>query len=390
MRTIDIPAAATNTFLTAPLPFRQADQIMLAMSDSTGLTAGGISRLIPVNPAPVGSPACNITPPAADFFFFTDRPLEQCKDFTIGAAESAILPFMTFGFEPEGESFSVQGGTNSRVATWKANYTVGSQLIFCVRDGQVRNGGCSQVNVVGPSDDDSCIASAKKKTNVGAIAGGAVGGVVGLGIIGFLIWFFLKKKRSDSQSEGKAKIDLDYDPTVNGPASPVHGHLLPNAFTNPGGPGLPPSPHGGIPPSPQGAPSIYTSQTSSNGVQPYGYVQPGAPQAFSQSGQSSSSQGGGSQFYTTNGDQSHYPPSLTAHISKSAQQQQPQVLRPVVQHQDLADTMPIQDNVPEELPPQYSENRAPIPGLPASQGEGGSSSSTPQAQARALRDRKGA
>lgn len=50
----------------------------------------------------------------------------------------------------------------------------------------------------------------------------------------------------------------------------------------------------------------------------------------------------------------------------------------VVVHQDIEEAM----DIPEELPPQYSESRTPIPGLPNSHDVGGSSQGP-------LRDRKG-
>ncbi|TEB35183.1 hypothetical protein FA13DRAFT_1728998 [Coprinellus micaceus] len=103
--------------------------------------------------------------------------------------------------------------------------------------------------------------------------------------------------------------------------------------------------------------------------------------------QSSWSQGGSSGFYATNADpdthggyagQTQYPPVPQSQSSSSSGAARhkatasssstgkggappPVVSRPVVVHQDIEEAM---DDLPEELPPQYSESRAPIPGLP--------------------------
>ncbi|KAF6766155.1 hypothetical protein DFP72DRAFT_8560 [Ephemerocybe angulata] len=182
-------------------------------------------------------------------------------------------------------------------------------------------------------------------------------------------------------------------------------------------------------PSPGGT-SRYSSYTQSTGPppQPYGYGAGAAAAAGGAAGyyqhqgqqqpypqqygnqypqqhgytQNSTASGGGSSFYTTNADndaydayggiathQPQYPPGPARHAKNTSTGKSgappPAVTRPVVVHQDIEDTM---EELPEELPPQYSESRAPIPGFPSSHGAGGSGGSS-QPQQMPLRDRKG-
>ncbi|RXW15773.1 hypothetical protein EST38_g10085 [Candolleomyces aberdarensis] len=125
--------------------------------------------------------------------------------------------------------------------------------------------------------------------------------------------------------------------------------------------------------------------------QQYGQQQPYQqyPQgAYSQG--SSSGRSGGRPMYATNADardsyndqtkQSQSSKDHKAQGSFSGKSGAPPPAAPtrVVVHQDIDEAM----DMPEELPPQYSESRAPIPGLPNSHDVGGSSQG-------ALRDRKG-
>ncbi|KAL5495852.1 hypothetical protein ACEPAI_1316 [Sanghuangporus weigelae] len=66
-----------------------------------------------------------------------------------------------------------------------------------------------------PSSSSGSASAATKKTNVGAIAGGVVAGILALLVAGIALWFFLVKKRGRSNARRRAQrehVDLDAEP----------------------------------------------------------------------------------------------------------------------------------------------------------------------------------
>lgn len=83
--------------------------------------------------------------------------------------------------------------------------------------------------------------SSESKTNVGAIAGGVVGGVAGLAIIAGLLFFFLRRNRKYSRGpvEMEASEQKSGDPGnrayIQHQSSPLHGGSVPQSSPSPGG-----------------------------------------------------------------------------------------------------------------------------------------------------------
>jgi hypothetical protein len=69
-----------------------------------------------------------------------------------------------------------------------------------------------------PTGSPTVHSSAKKSTNVGAIAGGVVGGIVALGLIAALaVWFIVRRRRS--RVAPSAAYGAGYNPALS-PTSP--------------------------------------------------------------------------------------------------------------------------------------------------------------------------
>ncbi|KAJ2928755.1 hypothetical protein H1R20_g8151, partial [Candolleomyces eurysporus] len=170
------------------------------------------------------------------------------------------------GFEPRGQSFTVQAPSGAQSFSWKANFPTGSRLVFFMTDAQGRNGGTSQVQTVGASSDTSCLATRPSVTSnspysptrgtqspsntadsensnndgenkkpsgskIGIIVGAAAGGFVFLGVLAFIVVFCFKRKKNQGAGSTEPKLDLNFDPTVGTGAAPPNTYLLPSAYT---------------------------------------------------------------------------------------------------------------------------------------------------------------
>ncbi|KAJ2920171.1 hypothetical protein MD484_g130, partial [Candolleomyces efflorescens] len=234
------------------------------MSDATGVTAGGISDVLTIGAAQGGA-TCDTVDPGADFFYSLDSPLRQCEDYPFTSFERANQPITVFGFEPRGQSFSVQAPSNIQSFSWKAIFPTGSRLLFFVTDAQGRNGGTSQVQTVGSSSDASCLTTRPSSTTsrttsatrssqspsntgssddsktdgdskpsgskIGIIIGAVAGTFVFLGVLAFIVVFCFKRKKKQGAGPTEPKLDLNFDPTVGTGAAPPNTYLLPSAYT---------------------------------------------------------------------------------------------------------------------------------------------------------------
>lgn len=71
------------------------------------------------------------------------------------------------------------------------------------------------------AENPNSSSSGGKKTNVGAIVGGVIGGLAGLAIIGLAIWFYMQRS---SRGKGQKVTPAPYtDPGLGEPASYNNG-----------------------------------------------------------------------------------------------------------------------------------------------------------------------
>ncbi|KAG2006238.1 hypothetical protein CC2G_002572 [Coprinopsis cinerea AmutBmut pab1-1] len=312
------------------------------MGDATGDTSGGIKRAVMVNPRG-SNPACLGTP-RVDFIFRVDGRLTQCGDFIFTGYTNATKPVTVRAYIPGGESEVTEPKTDDSF-NWNMALRAGTPVLFYMTDSDGRNGGVSDLMTVGSSTDDSCLKPASGAGNkdsedgeglsVGVIAGAAVGAVVML-IMGILVGVFVIRRR-------RTKTVQFVQPLMNetgmGYTSPTQGffHGTSHAYA----------------PVPSTTGSMHDRQQSLS----YSNSQ------YSAGGPSSAP------FYRKSyGPQAELVQS-DAGASSSSSAPGPSQPRVVV-HQDISEA---QEAVV-ELPPQYSESLAPIPGL---SGEGSSSTSTP-------------
>ncbi|EDR15565.1 uncharacterized protein LACBIDRAFT_291440 [Laccaria bicolor S238N-H82] len=263
IRTFSIPSSAyqgnSGSFST-PLLFGQNQRLMLSMSDATGAASGGISDLLTVGP-PQGASQCNTTDPGVDFFFSLDGVLQQCQPYPFTQYGGAIQPITITAYVPLGNSFVLNPPTGSSFS-WIANLPAGTSVAFSMIDSQGRNGGTSPIEVVGLTNNNSCLAttvvtssrsgvtssrttstSQTSKSNsgqdnngtsqggskIGIIIGAAVGGFALVGIAAFLFFCFSRNRRAKPGYRPNQKVDFTYDPVR--PPSP-DPFILPAGYTS--------------------------------------------------------------------------------------------------------------------------------------------------------------
>ncbi|TFK28490.1 hypothetical protein FA15DRAFT_753404 [Coprinopsis marcescibilis] len=384
------------------IPFGRDEEIIFAMSDRTGVTAGGVTKSLRIGVQTAGQ-TCELTRTGRpDFFFSLEDNLRECAPYTFSGYGNAVQPITVYGFVPGGGSFEVEAPLGDTFR-WTNTFHRDTEVVFFVKDARNRNGGASGIKVVGASSNTTCLSpiadtkgggtkggsnsgkdSGSGGTPLGAIIGGAVGGVVFLAIVIAGIIFYKKKQKSRPQMVAASSI-LGAEEKFG-----AVGGGLPSAFARPPGqnshtpsyisssyqhtdrstmyqPGdrttmfstsgaSSVGPYGAVPTSPSyyGAPTMYSSDLGSNsgasGIAPYGGYQPPIQQV--------------------------YPGDTKARPQASAPQPR------IIVHQDIADISNAQHEEPvEELPPQYSDLRAPLTGLQPSAGsssqQAGSSSSGP-------------
>ncbi|KAF9787260.1 hypothetical protein BJ322DRAFT_1107323 [Thelephora terrestris] len=234
-RTFQIPASAVNNskgVYNASVNFPPSQKMFLVMSDATGLGSGGTSLILEVGPSVSGN-NCNTTDPGVDFFFNLDSALTQCRTYVFSGYDEAVQPITIAGFIPGGNTFQLSPPTGPSAYNWQADLEAGTSVIFAMTDSKGRNGGSSDIKLVGTSGDSSCLNSTfptstsnpptatltlptnsstpstgqggKKNSgpNVLTLALASLGGVLALAIVAVLIFYFQRKrKREGAYSEG--------------------------------------------------------------------------------------------------------------------------------------------------------------------------------------------
>ncbi|KAK7059029.1 hypothetical protein VNI00_001653 [Paramarasmius palmivorus] len=232
-RNISIPSSSVNNgqgSFSTQLPIAQGEKFLVTMSDATGFGSGGTTELLTVGSSKGGS--CNTTEPDVAFSYQLNSALQQCRTFTFSDYSGAIQPVtiivmhISFGLIPGGQSVVLQPPRGTTSFDWTTNVWNGTSMVFVMADGQFRQGGSSDVRIVGASDDRSCIdsnspsstfvptatstgtnptstesdtsapsSSDTSSTPIGAVAGTVLGALVFLAVFVTLGLFFLRRRR---------------------------------------------------------------------------------------------------------------------------------------------------------------------------------------------------
>ncbi|TFK41234.1 hypothetical protein BDQ12DRAFT_733544 [Crucibulum laeve] len=430
IRNISIPSSAYQSnqgSFSTQLGIAENQRIILSMSDATGATAGGVTDVMTVGPSMSGT-GCNTTDPGTSFFFSLDADLVQCKPYPFTQYAGAILPVSILAIVPLGESFVINTPPSDSF-TWTANLTAGTSVSFSMTDAAGRVGGTSSIRVVQSSNDASCItttatsssasrtssftgssspsstgnsdkSTSKSSSNLGVIIGAAAGGAVVCAIAAFLVYFcFIKRRRNSNEGVHHHKVDLTYDP-AGAPAPEGASYLLPGQYTStpfqhqrqqftqdpPPTRYFPPNPPVPVAPSnprystysqpsqgyshshsPSTYPlestyppdSTYQSEPTYNDPYSQGYYGQQEPAASS----TMLSQPIGASRYANDPPAQTQLPVPVATTRPSKKSAVGQATPRVIVHTDIEES-----DTPVELPPEYSENRAPIHGLAADVG----------------------
>jgi hypothetical protein len=263
--------------------------------------------------------------------------------------------------------------------SWIANLTAGTSVTFSMINSQGRKGGTLPIKVVGLTNNNSCLAptvvtssgsgvtssrttstsgsSQTSKSNSGqgrskirTIIGAAAGGFALVGITAFLFFCFSRNGCAKSGYRPNQKVDFIYNLV-----SPHDVFILPAGYT----PALAPQ---------ESSHNSALASTPFLSATPAQHASTAIPLA-SRFGKANSVP----QFDNSNAPLQFHDPNAPHRLgTPDASQQQfspnapqrfgaPNVPR-LILHTDIEETMELQV----ELPPQYSESRAPIPGLLAS------------------------
>ncbi|TFY82338.1 hypothetical protein EWM64_g1679 [Hericium alpestre] len=335
---------------TVALPLTSGQKFVVMMSDKTGPAAGGISNLLQVGGSTGASCSTRLNP--IKFSFDLPLALKQCGNYQFtGFTETGATP-------PVQVIVAVPGGTaefltipkGQKTYDWVANLAAGTSVLFSMSDSTGGLGGSSDLLPVGDSDTKNCLDSfspsstaqpspsstsptGSSTTSAGggstttesshSISGRVVAAIVAtslvvcVAVIGGAV-FFVWRRRHHSPSMKAEMIDLADDPAA-ATSLLYHPMYQPDPFTSaPSSANLPLTP-----PPPSGSEYNRSEHESSVG---------------------SSGPGAAGPLPVKGVPNPHRPTTY-------------------VQHTDVYD-LPVGDDGVVELPPQYSESRAAISGIP--------------------------
>lgn len=142
------------------IPFVQGRKFLVTLSDAGGFATGGTSQLLTVGSSQSGG-NCNTADLSNDFFFALNSPLIQCQPYPITGYKGAVQPVNIAVVVPGGPSqVLVPPVSSSNAYDWTASLKAGTSVMFSMVDAQGRNGGSSDIRVVGSSSDSSCLGNA--------------------------------------------------------------------------------------------------------------------------------------------------------------------------------------------------------------------------------------
>lgn len=323
------------------------------------------------------------------------------------------------GLVPGGSSFVLNPPKGPTSYDWIADVASGTSLVFIMTDSQGNQGGTSQIYLVNMSDDATCLdknspasvtnapsattpvaskptksatsstssatgtsapdTSSDSKTSGGTIAAAIIGCIVALFIVGTLIWFYVRRRRGASVLKGrffgkfqKKEVDLMHDPGLPPPATvspyplyhPQAGSQqdvvpTPNSTFNL----LGAQPRSSGDPFADGAGSGYTPSAATFAHPPTTAPTSQFPPAFHRGSMHEGSVHGSAMGRPDEGSTASWDQTVTSGMRRKAAAAGVSPYAPsarFILHTDIEDDLPPppEDEVI-ELPPQYSERRAP-------------------------------
>lgn len=317
------------------------------------------------------------------------------------------------GVIPGGPSFQLTPPTGSNSFDWVANIKAGTSILWMFSDSQGRTGGSSDVKLVGVSDDDTCLSNNSPASllvapshttplsssptsgsttssstqssppasipasgpNVALIAGVSIAGVFGLIAIVLVLIFLRRRERGGHHAH---RVDLmdpppgDADGHATAPISPypfgmrTHGSAQAGSVAY-GAHTPSPSSHNLLSDHGSEARGTFTNPYSAyNGMSSVTESTPRQSYHDEPTPYASRSYAAGPPAPSP----SSYPPAspLVSSTNRSKTALAAQLYKParIILHTDLEEAVPPDEGEEIiELPPQYSESRAPIRGLGA-------------------------
>ncbi|KAF8905510.1 hypothetical protein CPB84DRAFT_1727048 [Gymnopilus junonius] len=390
---ISIPSSAFSNGVGSysfQLPIANGSQMVFVMSDATGFNSGGTTEILTTQPSKGVS--CN-TNTTVNFSFQLNSALQQCRPYVFNGYTAAVQPVTINAVVPGGSALTLRPPTGPTSFTWNADVARGTSLIFFMIDAQGRQGGSSDVKMVGSSDDSTCLnansptstagppassatslsttpsasasstsAPAHSGVSIAAVAGTVIGSLLFLAVVITLGLFFLRR-RHDSRNQGNYRrqsrrlgpgIDPAYDPPANAPpptygsdplaSSSAHqysGSYQPSESSYQSTEGYQLTPQ--IYPPRQAFPPPDPFSSSAPPMMPESEIEPFAEQSR---GETSSSR------------DSMTPAQRKAALAANNARYNPPTR--FILHTDVEDAIPPNEDGVVELPPQYSERRGPL------------------------------
>ncbi|TFK29514.1 hypothetical protein FA15DRAFT_664058 [Coprinopsis marcescibilis] len=267
MANISIPSTSYNTetrigSFRYQVPFAERHSILFAMSDSTGISAGGVTGIMRVSGQVESPPAgCQIEGPNdGDYTFGVEdgADLRQCSTFGFTYYSQAVKPIKIVGFVPGNFVFEASAPDLADTFSWFNPYPTGTNIIFTMVDAANRNGGVLMVQTVDSSPDSSCLSKdpppnlapsnssqipvptndlvspapqqQQSGPRIDIIVGAAIGGV---GLIVLVVVAILLFKKRQQKRQSNVFIPVATEETEFGVVGPTHfnyaGHPYPFA-----------------------------------------------------------------------------------------------------------------------------------------------------------------
>jgi len=157
----NIPAAAFSNGVgsySTVLQLAQEQQFLVTISDAIGFATGGISPLLTVQAQTSQSSNGNTVDPSPQFFYSLDFALQQCRPYTFSQYPNAVLPVTIYGLVPGGTAIVLNAPNGATEYIWNpASIAAGTSVIFVMSDAHNRTGGVSDIKIAGSTNDTSCL-----------------------------------------------------------------------------------------------------------------------------------------------------------------------------------------------------------------------------------------
>ncbi|KIK70912.1 hypothetical protein GYMLUDRAFT_66124 [Collybiopsis luxurians FD-317 M1] len=374
-RNFSIPDSAYSNgqgSFTTQVKFPQAQRYVLIMSDSTGFGKGGISPILQTTNTTAGS--CNTTDTGPFFTFELNDNLAQCRSFTFDNYTNAIQPVEIMGIIPGGQPFVLSPPNGPTSYTWDSvDIWNGTTTMFMMVDSKQNEGGASGTFNVGVSDDSSCISSGSpsatasqfaptssssgsssrsSSNNLGAILGSVLGGVLILATVIAMTLFFLRRRKERKDPNGWIEASGAYSRRSRARSDDIDLLADVRDPTNP------------TSPTPFLPSSQYGNQLSHSSAAPYhsSYSLPSSAQYLPAGTEVTP--------FTATSDEHRTTQRTTKGPRGPPSNAQPRY----IVHHDAEDVPEEEAEEVVELPPQYSERRAPQSQISTSSSSGPSGS----------------